>query len=92
MEFTNNNLDDLPADFKPNCKIYSMPTFETIMKIQMNKKIIQIEYRDDCKDDFFKFVTKARIKRIEKSLEKVILIVDSKKEIENMPESNIIYK
>jgi hypothetical protein len=63
--FLKNRLDNLPTILKPKCDDSSPPIFTTRFDFRINEVYYQTEYASTCKDDYLKFLTRNRIKRID---------------------------
>ena len=91
-EVIKSRVDNHPTNVKPPCYRHSVPMVITNMRIQINGKKSEIEFVENCELEFYKFLQKNRIKRIEKSIGKVSEVISSKDEIRNLPPSNLIFK
>jgi hypothetical protein len=82
-----NGLDRYPDNYLPTCESYTMPSLETKLQFRINGEYKKLTSKDDCRNGFFKNRKNAKIN---KSINRIEIIVSSKSEVKKLSNTNII--
>jgi hypothetical protein len=91
-EFIKNGMNNLPKNFEPYFPIFRLPSFETKLQIEMNKRKIELKYCSSCNFNILDTNDKNRVCNIEKSIGFIRSIVNSKEEVRNLPRTYLIFE
>jgi hypothetical protein len=91
-EFIKNGLDNFPQKIEPYFYIYEVPSFETKLQIIFKKRIIDAIYCSSCDYNVLNTKEGNQIFSIEKSINFIDSIVNSKEDVRNPPETNMTFQ
>ena len=87
-----NGLDKYPDNYNPDCKIMTMPCFETKLQFAFQNKTKILTYKYDC-DYFpvFGYLKSRKHNKILKTIKLIYEIVDNKSTVKKLSKSNLIF-
>jgi hypothetical protein len=91
-EFIKNGINNLPKNYEPYFAIFELPSFETKLQIEMSKRKIESKYCSSCDFNCLDTNDKNRVYNIDKSIDFISTIVNSKEEIRNLPRTDLTFQ
>jgi hypothetical protein len=92
-EIVRNGLDKYPINYRPSCKIMSMPCFEYELQFKIDTINYDLVYLSDC--SYFPvlgYFNDKRDNRIYKTVQFIDSIVNSKVNVKKLSQTDLVFK